>query len=72
LHSMKYVLPELVPDLKYDGLVIRDGGVAMNAYEQLLSVTNPEKISQMRKTLLDYCRLDTLGMVKMLEVLDRV
>jgi hypothetical protein len=71
-HSIKYVMPELVPDLTYDGLEISDGGAAMNAYERLLSETDPELIARTRKALLEYCRLDTYGMVRILEELEKV
>jgi hypothetical protein len=71
-HSIKYVMPELVPDLSYDGLEIGDGGTAMNAYERLISETDPVIIAQTRKALLEYCKLDTLAMVRIVEVLEGV
>ncbi len=71
-HSIKYVMPELVPDLNYESLTIGDGDAAMRAYEYLLSETDPEKISGIRNALCDYCKLDTYGMVRILEELERV
>lgn len=71
-YSIKAVMPELVPDLTYDGLPIGDGGAAMNAYEQLLTETDPDIIDQTRKALLEYCKLDTFAMVRIMEKLEKV
>jgi len=70
--SIKAVLPELVPDLTYDEMSIGDGGAAMRTYEQLLSETDPQKIKTMRDALCEYCKLDTYGMVRLLEELERL
>ena len=71
-YSIKAVLPEIVPELSYDEMEIGDGGAAMHAYERLITETNPEKTQQTRNALLEYCKLDTLGMVRILEVLEGV
>jgi hypothetical protein len=60
------------PDLSYDGLSIGDGGAAMNAYERLMQETDTERIKQIRDALIQYCKLDTLAMVRILEVLEIV
>ena len=36
-HSIKYVLPALVPELSYNELDIKDGGIASNTF---LSMVN--------------------------------
>jgi hypothetical protein len=71
-HSIKYVLPALVPDLCYDNLAIGDGETAMLAYAQLNRMDNMFEIADIRKNLLDYCRLDTLAMVRIWEKLQEV
>jgi hypothetical protein len=71
-HSIKYVLPALVPDMSYEGLAIGDGETAMLAYAQLNRMENMFDIADTRKNLLDYCRLDTLGMVKIWEKLQEI
>ena len=71
-YSIKAVLPALVPDLNYDGLAISDGGTAMNVYEQLQYETDQDKIRETRRNLLEYCKMDTLAMVRVFEVLERV
>jgi hypothetical protein len=71
-YSIKRVLPALVPDLSYHGMAIGDGGAASAAYESLHTETDQGRIALIRRALLDYCGLDTLAMVRLLEVLERV
>lgn len=71
-YSIKYVMPALVPEMEkayknLDG--IHNGGEAMNAYATLHLVDDDNKKQQIRNSLLDYCKLDTLSMVKVLEKL---
>lgn len=69
-YSIKKVLPVLVAGLSYEGLEIADGGAAMDAYHQMCAVKDhPEELEKLRKDLLAYCRLDTLAMVRILDVL---
>jgi len=68
--SIKAVLPCVVPDLSYGDLEgVADGGMASAAFREAIAKQTPaarrEKIEQ---ELLDYCRLDTLAMVRMWEV----
>jgi hypothetical protein len=71
-HSIKYVLPALVPSLRYDDLEIGDGETAMLAYAQLNKMSNMFEIADTRKNLLEYCKLDTLGMVRIWEKLREI
>ena len=72
-YSIKKVLPALVPQLSYEGLEIADGSAAMNAYQQMcVAKDNHEELSQIRKNLLAYCKLDTLAMVRILEALEKL
>jgi heme oxygenase len=57
-------------NLNYNGLAISEGGMAMNAFEQLQYVTDQDKIKETRKNLLEYCKMDTLAMVRILEELE--
>lgn len=68
-YSIKYVLPALVPELSYDNMSIADGGTASLAYESLLTLDDFIKIDKIKKQLLEYCKLDTLAMVRILEKL---
>ena len=69
-YSIKYVLPALVPNLSYEGLEIAEEGAAMNAFESLIYETDFIKIEETRKYLLEYCKVDTLAMVEILNVLN--
>ena len=70
--SMKSLLPALVPELSYSGLKISSGSIAMIAYEHLQKETDMFRILETRESLLEYCKLDTLAMVKVFEVLESV
>ena len=63
-HSIKYVLPALVPELSYDNLNIADGEAAMLAYAKLAAISAAAEKEKIRQDLLAYCRLDTLAMVR--------
>jgi len=69
-YSIKYVLPALIPDLSYKDLGINEGGLASIAFESLYYETDMFKISEIRNNLLEYCKLDTFAMVKLLEKLE--
>lgn len=69
-YSIKKVLPAFVDGLSYDGMSIADGGAAMDAYHRMCAIQDDESaLKQLRKDLLDYCQLDTLAMVRLLDVL---
>jgi hypothetical protein len=71
-YSIKSVLPALVPEMTYDGMAVANGQEAGLAWESLVrgSLDCGER-EWIRKALLDYCALDTLAMVRLLEVLKR-
>ncbi len=69
--SIKKVLPALCPQLSYSDLDIGDGMTASNSFLDLYDCNDQEHIEETRKSLLDYCHLDTLAMVKILEVLKK-
>jgi hypothetical protein len=71
--SIKKVMPVLVPKLSYGELNIQEGGTAsaswLKAADPKLGPKEREKIA---KDMYDYCRLDTLAMVEILEVLRKI
>lgn len=71
-YSIKKVLPQLVSDMSYKDLDIRDGGMAIDAYLKMNKSNDHSEISQLRQQLLQYCKLDTLAMVKILERLREI
>ena len=73
-YSIKYVLPALVPEFEsaYKDLnLIHHGGEAMQAYAAMAYMPAKERDAY-KKALLEYCKLDTLAMVKVLEKLREV
>lgn len=66
-YSIKNVLPALVPELSYDDLEIREGGMASLIYMSLYDDRDPGSIEAKKQNLSDYCALDTLALVKLLE-----
>lgn len=66
-YSLKKVLPALVPELSYDGLDVSDGAMASDTWLKMIDMQDPAEIEKSRKALLEYCCLDTLAMVKILE-----
>ena len=69
-YSIKYVLPALYPDdaeLDYKELsLIHKGDEASNAFLTLKEQSLKDQ-KAIRKALLEYCKLDTLAMVKIWE-----
>jgi len=69
--SLKAVLPTIAPDLDYSALEeIQEGTAASNAYLEAIDPnTAPERREQLRARLLEYCKLDTEAMVRMVRFL---
>ena len=65
--SIKKVLPNLLPELNYDDLEVSSGTDAMVAFAKMLDTDDQKEVGQIRKEMLDYCRLDTLAMVRIFE-----
>ena len=71
--SLKSVLPAFVPDLTYEGLAINNGETASIFYNRSIRGLVPEeKKDQIFEDLREYCKLDTLAEVKLVEVLYKV
>lgn len=68
--SIKKVLPVLCPDISYTDLDVNNGTMALDTWGRMVLDPNfKEDIKTTRKKLLDYCKLDTLAMVKIYEKL---
>lgn len=65
-YSLKSVLPVLVPEMTYKYLEISDGAMASEAYFTMETIADPAELSRLRKALLEYCKQDTLGLVRLL------
>ena len=71
-YSIKSILPALVPELSYDDLEIKEGGTASNTFLSMVNGTFGGDIKEIRRQLLEYCKLDTYAMVKILDILKEV
>jgi hypothetical protein len=71
--SIKAVLPTVAPDLSYGALgEVRDGRGAQSAYYEAINpATSDARRAVLRRALLDYCRQDTLALVKLVEFFGR-
>jgi hypothetical protein len=71
--SIKAVLPTLATDLSYERLgTVRDGLAAQTAYLEAIEPKTPAaRRAALRRALLDYCRHDTLALVRLVEFFGR-
>jgi hypothetical protein len=68
--SIKHVLPVLVPSMSYENLSIQEGGQAGLEYLRMIDPDTPRgEKERIRRALLEYCRKDTLAMVRIREAL---
>ena len=70
-YSIKYVLPALAPELSYNDLNINDGGTASSTFQSMMNGSFKGDELSTRKDLLEYCKLDTYAMVKIIEKLKK-
>jgi len=72
-NSIKTVLPTLVPDMSYEGMGIGDGGEAMSRwYDEVYKGKDELRKAETLEQLRDYCEMDTLAMVEILKVLEKI
>jgi hypothetical protein len=69
--SIKKVLPILCPELSYSTEDVHDGLGAVEAWCRMIESVDPAEKADLRRQLLAYCRLDSLAMVRIYEVLNR-
>ena len=64
--SIKRVLPALVPELSYKELAIGDGDTAITKFARMArKEISGKDVDTVRSQLLEYCKLDTLAMVRL-------
>lgn len=71
-HSIKSVLPALVPELSYNDLEIKEGGTASTTFLSMVTGSFEGDVEGTRRQLLEYCKLDTFAMVRILDKLQQV
>ncbi len=69
--SIKRVQPVLIPEVPYEELDIANGDSASAAFAYMALGKDPDPETT-RKNLLEYCKLDTLAMVKLHQYLDSI
>jgi hypothetical protein len=68
-YSIKKVLPALVKEFTYNNLSIKEGLTASNTFASMIINEFEGDVEQTRNDLLEYCKMDTLAMVKIFEKL---
>ena len=71
-YSIKWVLPAIFPDMKYDDLVIANGKDATAAFQQLAVETDTTKMAAIQSALQTYCALDTQAMFNITQHLQKL
>ena len=74
-YSIKYVLPALFPnnsELNYHNLDGVHNGTEASAAFKKMELMSPDEMEEVRRNLLNYCKLDTFAMVKIWEKLNEV
>ncbi len=69
--SIKNVLPTLVPELSYKDLEVQEGGMASLEWLRMIETDDAKQKAAKANALKRYCELDTLAMVRLLEVVRR-
>lgn len=64
-HSLKKVLPALVPGLSYDDLSLQNGALAAGAFAEIIREDTPmERRAELSTDLLKYCERDTEALAR--------
>lgn len=67
--SLKVVLPVLISSMSYEDLDLSKGSEAGIYWEEMLDCDTEDERNEIKKILLQYCKTDTLAMVKLYELL---
>jgi len=71
--SIKAIFPTLFPnELNYHDLEVQSGGEAMEVYLSLCEIEDSVLKEELKRELLEYCKLDTLAMVKIYQKLKEI
>ncbi len=67
------MLPTVAPDLDYDALgEVQEGTAAGRAHLEIIDKqTDPKQRQELITSLTEYCKLDTLGMVRLARFLQQ-
>jgi len=71
--SIKVALPAMVPDMSYEHLEIADGAAAMATFAYMAQeFFEAEEAEKKKGEMLEYCKQDTLAMVRLHEALTHI
>lgn len=71
--SLKAVLPTIGAGLNYEGMTVADGGMAQDAYLEMIHTdTSHDRREALRQGLLDYCALDTYALLELVSFFSEV
>jgi hypothetical protein len=70
-NSIKAVLPVLCPGISYEDLDIKDGTSAQISRLRLIESADTDEKAELAEQLKDYCRMDTLAMVRIYNALQK-
>ena len=70
--SIKKVLPALIPALDYSGMKVASGTDAMEAWHRLVGLPDGPAKNELKASMLEYCKLDTLAMVRIFNFLEEL
>lgn len=66
--SLKAVLPTIDAGLGYDGMAVANGGMAQEAFLEMIDAGTEEgRKEELRQGLLDYCALDTYALMQLVD-----
>ena len=63
-YSLKSVLPALVGDMGYDGLIIKDGRDAMESYMKTIDLEDESRRQRIFSALHEYCAVDSFALLR--------
>lgn len=63
-YSLKSVLPALVGDMGYDGLIIKDGREAMESYMKTIDLEDERARQRIFSALHEYCAVDSFALLR--------
>lgn len=71
-YSIKHVLPAMTKGYSYEGMAVNNGEAASCAWLRLIHSSDEQERELFRRNLLQYCHLDTYGMVLIFEEMRRL
>ena len=71
-NGLKSILPVIIPGMDYSHLDVSDGSKAQVTWSNMIALSDSPEKEKLISQLLEYCKLDTYAMVKILEMLKSI